>query len=129
MTPGLRSTQGAPWNPINKALWLKHYTDDKDETQGLTNLWEVEQHLPPLQVSPPNIDTDSVPSSALNQAEQFFLRVLHNLAAAVQQLHLLTDTQKTDNITGDYLDNPLASGPASANSKTSEEVLLDNYQY
>ena len=128
MNPGLQSTQGAPWNPNNNALWLNHYTDDNDDTQGLTNLWEVEQHLPPLQVSPPNIDTDSVPSSALNQAEQF-LRVLHNLAAAIQQLHLLTDTQKTDNITGDYLDNPLASGPASAYSETSEEALPDNYLY
>ena len=55
--------------------------------------------------------------------------MLHNLAAALQQLHLLTDTLKTDNITGDNLADPLASGQASANSDTSEEALPDNYQY
>ena len=51
------------------------------------------------------------------------------LAAAVQHLCPLTDTLKTDNITGDNLADPLASGQASANSDTSEEALPDNYQY
>ena len=58
-----------------------------------------------------------------------FLRVPHNLAAAVQQLHPLTDTRKTDNITRDNLADPLASGQAFANSDTSEEALPDKYQY
>ena len=55
--------------------------------------------------------------------------MLHNLAAAVQHLRPLTDTLKTDNITGDNLADPLASGQASANSDTSEEALPDNYHY
>ena len=55
--------------------------------------------------------------------------MLHNLVAAVWQQHPLNDTLKTDNITGDNLADPLASGQASANSDTSEEALPDNYQY
>ena len=55
--------------------------------------------------------------------------MLHNLAATVQQLHPLTNTQKTENNTGDNLVDPLAFGQASANSDTSEEALPDKYKY